>query len=97
VVWGVVYGIGIFALEPIVNLKKQSPITMIWWLGWPIAVSTGLFILGSTVYDTKRKGLRAFCIGVMTVSCFAVIDLDSALRPPLVSLPTFARIYFALL
>jgi hypothetical protein len=93
--WGVVDGLGLWAIDETVGLSMDSRLLILGVLVWPIAVSAAMFALGLKLLRTMHLRLRLFVISALVATAFLDVDLNRALQPPLSHLPTFHRLFFA--
>jgi hypothetical protein len=94
--WEVVYGAALWVIDCFGALRTEapSPVVAFGLFGWPLVVSTGLFIIGLNLQHSRWVRLRRWAIYILIASAFPVIELDKLLKAPFGYVPTYYKFLF---
>lgn len=92
--WSLIEGLGLWAIDLSAGLSVQSRLLILGVVVWPIVVSGVMFLFGLELLRVPSR-VRLVALSALLASSLLTVSLGAAQHPPISSLPTFYRLFFA--
>jgi hypothetical protein len=92
--WSVIDGLGLLTIDVSVGLSMQSRLLILGVLVWPIVVSGAMFLFGLRLFGMSFR-VRSVVLCALLASSLLTVNLSAAQHTPILKLPTFYRLFFA--